>query len=77
MHPDAINELNKTHDTRAYETAKASAFVAAREMTVGEILDHRIMEAERTLRCLHGMKSALSGDFLNCNGSRISPLLKG
>jgi len=49
---------------------------AAREMTIGELLDRRIEKAERLLRTLTDLKSALPGQFLNSGASRVTALLE-
>lgn len=49
--------------------------IAAREMTVEELIDMRIEKLERDLKCLSGLKGALSRDFLRSGASRIGAFL--
>lgn len=49
---------------------------AARELTIGELLDRRIEKAERTVRALCDLKASLPGTYLNSGASRIGALLE-
>lgn len=53
----------------------AADMCAARELTVGELLDRRIDKAARLLRALTDLKGNLPGNFLNSGASRVSPFL--
>lgn len=71
---------------RGYRTADEAKEVAlkaqrstpnnccAREMTVGEHLDHLIAKAERHIHALRDLKASLPGTFLTSGASRIAGL---
>lgn len=72
--------MSPDHDMKKY-AAECGKFdnrldCAARELTVGELLDRRIEKAERLVRALHDLKGTLPGNFLNGGASRISPFLE-
>jgi hypothetical protein len=48
---------------------------AAREMTVGELLDRRLEAAERLVQALRDLKGSLPGNYLNSGASRIASLV--
>lgn len=58
-------------EKKAMEMSKC---VAAREQTVGELLDQRIHEANRVVTALHDLKASLPGSFLSSGASRILAL---
>jgi hypothetical protein len=72
------------HDKAAYEDMKAQSVrephnypeMAARELTVGELLDRRIHKAEQMLKALHDLKQSLPGQYLNSGASRISAFIE-
>jgi hypothetical protein len=59
-----------------FRNAGQDVCCAAREMTIGELLDRRIEKAATLLRTLQDLKGALSGQFLSSGASRISALIE-
>lgn len=60
----------------AADEAKIRDFCAARELTVGELLDRRIEKAERLVKSLYDLKNSLPGQYLNSGASRISAFIE-
>lgn len=50
--------------------------MAAREMTVGELIDRRIEKAERQARDLRTLKDAMSSGLLQSGASKLGSLLE-
>jgi hypothetical protein len=74
-----INRIAGT--SPAYDKAEAhrtegcaSIGCVSREQTVGEHIDAKINEAERTMCALRDLKSSLPGSYLASGVSRLGPL---
>lgn len=70
-----LNRADAQYERQA-ETKVPQDMGAAREMTVGELIDRRIHKTESELKSLHVLKGALSQDFLNGSASRLGALLE-
>lgn len=71
-----LNRADAQYERDSEPKQSQTMGIAAREMTVGELIDRRIHKTEGELKSLHVLKGALSQDFLNGGASRLGALLE-
>ena len=74
----SISGMDAVHAEQKAQYHRNSAGLAGcsigREQTVGQHIDAKIYEGERTIAALRDLKASLPGSYLNSGVSRLGPL---